>query len=120
MKNTDTNIHLGPLDLPSHSVDLVTVLAPVRGITAIPPAGYPLRRATFSRKKSHQIVQTHGHPRVVVPHFFTNGGQTTLPTGDGIDVSRQMVMLMSNLSFRGKSPEPTSRNRRRRLIRRIR
>ena len=102
MKNTDTHIHLGPLDLPSHSVDLVTVLAPVRGFTAFLPAGYPLRRATFSRKKSHLIVQAHGHPRVVVPHFFTNAAQTTLVTGDGIEVSRHMVMLMSNLSSRGE------------------
>ena len=100
MKNTDTNIHFGPLDLPSNSVDMVTVLAPVRGITAILPAGYPLRRATFSRKKSHLIVQAHGHPRVVVPHFFTNAAQTTLVTGDGIEVSRHMVMLMSSLSSR--------------------
>ena len=36
---------------------------------AILPAGFPLRRASFSRKKSHLIVQAHGHPRVVVtPH----------------------------------------------------
>ena len=100
MKNTDTNIHFGPLDLPSHSVDSVTVLAPVRATTAILPAGYPLRRATFSRKKSHLMVQAHGHPRVVVPHFFTSGGQTTVATGDGIEVSRHMVMLMANLSSR--------------------
>ncbi len=100
MKNTDTNIHFGPLDLPSNLVDLVTVLAPVRGVTAILPAGYPLRWATFSRKKSHLIVQAHGHPRVVVTHFFTNGGQTALVTGDGIKMSRNMVMLVSNLSSR--------------------
>ena len=100
MENTEPNIHFGPLDLPSNSIDMVTILAPVRGTTAILPAGYPLRRAAFSRKKSHLIVQTHGHPRVVVPHFFTNAGQTTLMTGDGIEVSRHMVMLMSNLSSR--------------------
>ncbi len=100
MKNTEPNIPFGPLDLPSNSVGLVTVLAPVRGTTAILPAGYPLRRATFSRKKSHLIVQAHGHPRVMVPHFFTNGGPTTLVTGDGIEMSRHMVMLMSSLSSR--------------------
>ena len=100
MENTEPNIHFGPLDLPSHSVGLVTVLAPVRGHTALLPAGYPLRRAAFSRMKSHLIVQAHGHPPVVVPHFFTNAAPTTLLTGDGIEMSRHMVMLMSSLSSR--------------------
>ena len=100
MKNTEPKIHFGPLDVPSHAVGSVTVLAPVRGDTAILPAGYPLRRAKFSRWKSHLIVQAPGHPRVVVPHFFTNATQTTLVTGDGIEVSRHMVMLLSSLSSR--------------------
>ncbi|MCH7937401.1 MAG: hypothetical protein IH994_09995 [Proteobacteria bacterium] len=100
MENTEPNIHFGPLDLPSHSLGLVTVLAPVRGTMAILPAGYPLRRATFSRRKSHLMVKAHGHPRVVVPHFFANDRLTTLVTEDGIEVSRHMVMLMSSLSSR--------------------
>lgn len=100
MKNTEPNFHFGPLDVPSGAVDQVTVLAPVRGDTAILPAGYPLRRAMYSRRKSHLIVRAPGHPRVMVPHFFTDAAQTTLVTGDGIEVSRHMVMLMSSLSSR--------------------
>ena len=84
----------------SHWRDVVTILAPHRDKTAILPAGYPLRRSTFTRRGSHLVVKAPRFPEVVVARFFGGGGQTTLMTEDGIELSRHMVLLMSNLSAR--------------------
>ena len=99
-KQVKNQVHFGPMEMSSRALEMVTVLAPVRGSTAILPAGYPLRRATFWRKKMHLMVHAHGHPHVAVPNFFTNNGPITLATEDGVEVSRHMVMLMTSLSSR--------------------
>jgi len=78
----------------------VTYLAPIEGAVAHLPAGYPLRKADFIRKNEHLIVRAPQQPEVLVPRFFSGGGPSTLLTGDGIEVSRHMVLLMSNLSHR--------------------
>ena len=80
--------------------DIVTILAPHRDKTAILPAGYPLRRSTFTRQGRHLVVKAPRFPEVVVARFFGDGGQTTWATEDGIELSRHMVLLMSNLSAR--------------------
>ncbi len=101
LKKTNTSeIHFGPPDLGSTSVADLTVIATSRGATAILPARYPLRRATFTQRKEHLFVQASGFPDIAVPRFFAGGGQTTLVTEDGVEVSRHMVLLMSNLSSR--------------------
>ncbi len=84
----------------NHWQDIVTILAPHRGKTAILPAGYPLRRSTFTRLGGHLVVKAHRSPEVVVARFFDDGGQTTLATEDGVELSRHMILLMSNLSAR--------------------
>ncbi len=78
----------------------VTYLAPIKGAVAHLPAGYPLRKADFIRKNEHLIIQASEQPEVMVPRFFSGDGPSTLLTGDGIEVSRHMVLLMSNLSHR--------------------
>lgn len=83
-------------DLPSG----VTVLAPKLDKVAVLPEGYPLRRSSFTRRGEHLIVQGPESPEIVVPRFFSGGNQTTLATEDGVELSRHMVLLMSNLSFR--------------------
>lgn len=80
--------------------DIVTILAPHRDTAAILPAGYPLRRSTFTRLGRHLVVKAPRSPEVVVARFFDDGGQTTLVTEDGVELSRHMVLLMSNLSAR--------------------
>ena len=45
-------------------------------------------------------MRAQGHPDVFVPRFFAGGGQTTLTTGDGMEMSRHMVLLMLNVSER--------------------
>ncbi len=84
----------------NHWQDVVTILAPHRGKTAILPAGYPLRRSTFTRLGGHLVIKAARSPDVVVARFFGDGGQTTLATEDGVELSRHMVLLMSNLSAR--------------------
>ena len=84
----------------SYGQDIVTILAPHRDKTAILPAGYPLRRSTFTRLGGHLVVKAPRSPEVVVARFFGDGGQTTLATEDGVELSRHMVLLMSNLSTR--------------------
>ena len=86
----------------SHWQDVVTILAPHRDKTAILPAGYPLRRSTFTRLGGHLVVKAPRSPEVVVARFFGDGGQTTLATEDGVELSRHMILLMSNLSARVK------------------
>ncbi len=80
----------------------VSILAPNHDKVAVLPSGYPLRRSSFTRRGMHLIVQGPNCPEIVVAKFFGGGNQTTLATGDGIEVSRQMVLLMSNLSSRVK------------------
>ncbi len=99
-KNINSNPHFGPPDLGSTSAADLTVIAPSRGGTAILPARYPLRRATFTQRKKHLFVQASGFPEIAIPRFFAGGGQTTLATEDGVEISRHMILLMSNLSAR--------------------
>ncbi len=80
----------------------VTLLATNRGTVAVLPAGYPLRRSSFTRRGGHLIVQAPDCPEIAIPRFFSGGGQTALATEDGVEVSRHMVLLMSNLSSRVK------------------
>lgn len=97
---SDHNAILGHVSGWSHWQDIVTILAPHRDKTAILPAGYPLRRSTFTRLGRHLIVKAPRFPEVVVARFFGDGGQTTLATEDGVELSRHMILLMSNLSAR--------------------
>lgn len=99
-KSINLNSHSGPMNLDSASAADLTVIAPTRGTTAILPAEYPLRRATFIQRKEHLLVQAPGFPEIMIPRFFAGGGQTTLATEDGVEISRHMVLLMSNLSSR--------------------
>ncbi|NQV83272.1 MAG: hypothetical protein HQ494_05575 [Rhodospirillales bacterium] len=80
--------------------DVVTILATQRGKVAILPKGYPLRSATFSRKGAHLVVEAEHFPQVVVPWFLNGGDQTTVATEDGVEISRHMILLMTNLSSR--------------------
>jgi hypothetical protein len=80
--------------------DIVTILAPHRDKTAILPAGYPLRLSTFTRLGKHLVVKAPRSPDVVVGRFFGDGEQTTLATEDGVELSRHIILLMSNLSAR--------------------
>lgn len=79
---------------------VLTVIAPRNGTVAILPAEYPLRRASFAQRKGHLFVTVPGSPEIMVPRFFAGGGQTTLMTEDGVEISRHMVLLMLNLSAR--------------------
>ena len=104
-KTQDTSEHNGTPGHDSgwsHWQDVVTILAPHRDKTAILPAGYPLRRSTFTRLGGHLVVKAPRSPEVVVARFFGDGGQTTLATEDGVELSRHMILLMSNLSARVK------------------
>lgn len=78
----------------------VTILAANRDTVAVLPAGYPLRLSSFTRRREHLIVQAPHCPEIAIPRFFSGGGQTALATEDGVEVSRHMVLLMSNLSSR--------------------
>ena len=80
--------------------DLITVLARTQGTSAILPGGYPLRSATFARKGAHLMVTADHFPEVMVPRFFDGGNQTTLETEDGVEISRHLILLMTNLSSR--------------------
>ncbi len=99
-KSINLNSHFGPMNLDSTSAADLTVIAPSRGTTAILPASYPLRQATFIQRKGHLLVQASGFPEIMIPRFFAGGGHTTLATEDGVEISRHMVLLMSNLSSR--------------------
>lgn len=90
----------GRMGLETGPVTDLTIIAPTHGTTAVLPARYPLRRATYSRKKEHLYVQVDGFPEIAVPRFFSEDGQTMLATEDGVEISRHMVLLMSNLSSR--------------------
>ena len=102
MSNADkkTTEPFGPKSLNSEAASSITYLAPTRDMVAHLPAGYPLRKADFIRRKEHLLVYAPNAPEILVPRFFTNGGQATVRTGDGVEVSRHMVLLMSNLSHR--------------------
>jgi hypothetical protein len=80
--------------------DVVTILATHRGKSAILPKGYPLRCASFTRKGAHLVVEAEHFPQAFVPRFFDGGGQTTVATEDGLEVSRHIILLMTNLSSR--------------------
>jgi len=79
---------------------LLATIAGTSGTAAVFPAGFPLRRATFIRRREHLLVRAAGHAEVMVPRFFCDGGQTTLVTRDGIEMSRHTVLLMLNVSER--------------------
>ena len=98
--NKKTIDPFGPKGFNAGSESSLTYMAPTRDAVAHLPAGYPLRKADFIRRKEHLVVQAPDSPEILVPRFFSNGGQATLLTGDGIEVSRHMVLLMSNLSHR--------------------
>jgi len=102
-KTQDTSEHNGAREHDSEWnrwQDVVTILAFHRNRMAILPAGYPLRRSTFTRRGGHLVVKAPQVPEVIVARFFGDGGQTTLATEDGVELSRHMVLLMSNLSSR--------------------
>ena len=99
---SDHNIAPGPDSGWSYWQDIVTILALHRDKTAILPAGYPLRRSTFTRLGKHLVVKAPRSPQVVVARFFGDGGQTTLMTEDGVELPRHMILLISNLSARVK------------------
>ncbi len=80
--------------------DIVTILAVSREKSAILPEGYPLRSATFVRKGAHLVVEAELFPKVVVPRFFDGGGQTKIVAENGTEISRHLILLMSNLSSR--------------------
>lgn len=80
--------------------DVVTILAASRDKTAVLPSGYPLRIASFTRKGAHLVVEAELFPKVVVPRFFEGGGQTRVANEDGVEISRHLVLLMTNLSSR--------------------
>ena len=99
-KNNTSEIHAGPPALGFANAAALTVIAPSRGTTAVLPARYPLRLATFTKRKEHLFVEAPGFPEIAIPRFFAGGGQATLATEDGVEISRHMVLLMSNLSAR--------------------
>ena len=78
----------------------VSILAPNHENVALLPLGYPLKRSSFNRRGMHLIVQGPNCPEIVVAKFFGDGGQTTLATEDGAEVSRHLVLVMSSLSSR--------------------
>ncbi len=90
----------GPMDLGTGPVAELTILAPTHGTTAVLPARYPLRRATYSRKKEHLCIQADGFPEIAVPRFFSDCGQTALATEGGTKISRHLVLLILKLSSR--------------------
>lgn len=79
---------------------VVAAIARADGVTAVLPAGFPLRQATFQCRRDYLVVRAAGHAAMVVPRFFQAAGPTTIVTEDGIEVSRHMVLLMLNLSKR--------------------
>ena len=99
-EHDDTRIRPRNAKRHARRADVLTVLAPTRGTEVILPTGYPLRQAKFKRLGRHLFAHAPGHPGVVVRDFFAGGGQTTLVTEDGVELSRHMVLLMANLSTR--------------------
>jgi len=97
--SNDPDVRLGRQEAPSNDGGVV-IFAPARGSTAVLPAGFPLRAATFIRRGGHLVIRASGHPDAFVPRFFSGGSQTTVATDDGIEISRHMVLLMSSLSQR--------------------
>jgi len=89
-----------PLVRDRRAAAALTLIAGADGSTAVLPAGYPLRQASFLCRGEHLLVRAAGHPDVVVPRFFGEGHQTTLATRDGMEMSRHMVLLMLNISIR--------------------
>lgn len=88
------------MDLGAGHITALTFIAPTQGKTAYLPAGYPLKRASFTRKKAHLVIQAPESPEILVPQFFSCGEQATIATEDGVEISRHIVLLMSNLSYR--------------------
>jgi len=78
----------------------LSAIAPTDGTAAVFPAGFPLRQATFARRRDHLLVRAEGHADIFVPRFFAGGAVTTLATRAGIEMSRHMVLLMLNISPR--------------------
>ena len=79
---------------------VIATIARMDGATAVLPAGFPLRQATFRCRRDYLVVRAPGHAVMVVPQFFRLAGPTTLVTEDGVELSRHMVLLMLNLSER--------------------
>ncbi|NQU61507.1 MAG: hypothetical protein HQ512_10295 [Rhodospirillales bacterium] len=99
-KQNKSPVPFAPMDLSAGNVAALTVIAPTQGTTAYLPAEYPLKRASFIRRKAHLFIQAPESPEIMVPRFFSDSGQATIATEDGTEISRHMVLLMSNLSFR--------------------
>ncbi len=99
-QNNDPNVQLPPKKRNRFWTEALTIIAPFRDTTAVLPAGYPLRRATFKQMKGHLLVRVPHHPEIMVRRYFADEGLTTLVTEDGVEMSRHMVLLMSNLSAR--------------------
>ena len=99
-QNNDPKVQSPPEKRNRHWTEGLTIIASIRDTTAILPAGYPLRRATFKQRKEHLLVQAPHHPEILVCRYFADEGLTTLATEDGVEMSRHMVELMSNLSAR--------------------
>lgn len=89
-----------PIDRNSSPDAALVRIAPTEGTTATFPCCYPLRQASFIRRRSHLAAIAAGHPEFVVPWFFAGGAVTTLVTRDGMEMSRHMVLLMLNMSER--------------------
>ncbi len=89
-----------PIDSDAGPAAPLARIAPTIDTAAVFPAGYPLRQASFARRRDHLFVTAAGQPEFIVPWFFAGGGQTTLVTRDGMEMSRHMVLLMLNISDR--------------------
>lgn len=99
-QNNDPKVQLPPEKRNRHWTEALTIIAPISGTTAVLPAGYPIRRAAFKQVKEHLLVLVPRHPEILVRQYFAHEGLTTLVTEDGVEMSRCMVLLISNLSAR--------------------
>lgn len=89
-----------PIDrIPEPDAALVRI-APIVDTAAMFPCCYPLRQASFIRRRRHLAAIADGQPEIVVPWFFAGNAVTTLVTHDGMEMSRHMVLLMLNMSER--------------------
>jgi hypothetical protein len=89
-----------PIDWNRRAAEVLTTIAPTVDTAAVFPAGYPLRQASFIRRRDHLAAIAAGHAEIIVPWFFAGGAITTLVTRDGMQMSRHMVLLMLNMSTR--------------------
>ena len=99
-QNNDPKIPSQPEKRNRRWTEALTIIASTRDTVAVLPAGYPLRRATFKQRKGHLLVRAAHHPEILIRRYFADEKLTTLSTEDGVEMSRHMVLLMSNLSAR--------------------